>query len=229
MYFQKFDVENSDGNLYWHQYMQNILAAQSEGNTLRKTLNEFNAINYPYTFIIPVYENMPSSAFARPSTTSTNKGIETDLVSINVTSSIKMRNVANGSTTVGYLYSGEIATRLEIATSKVNGAYWDKILKADGTVGYVARSTGDSESTYKLYIVSLKENNQGNLGDNVTSKKGDANNDGKITASDYVLIKNSIMGMYTLSEEQKENADYNSDGKITASDYVLIKNKIMEN
>ena len=31
LYLQKFDVDNSDEELYWHQYMQNILAAQSEG------------------------------------------------------------------------------------------------------------------------------------------------------------------------------------------------------
>ena len=52
---------------------------------------------------------------------------------------------------------------------------------------------------------------------------------GKITSSDYVLIKNYIMGTGTLSEEAKKCADYNGDGKITSSDYVLIKNYIMNN
>ena len=37
LYFQKFDVESSDNSLYYHQYMQNILAAQKEGETLKKT------------------------------------------------------------------------------------------------------------------------------------------------------------------------------------------------
>ena len=59
--------------------------------------------------------------------------------------------------------------------------------------------------------------------------KGDVNLDGKITASDYVNIKNYILGSKELNDQAKSNADVNSDGKITAGDYVLVKNKIMNN
>ena len=34
LYLQKFDVDNSDNSMYSHQYMQNVMAAQSEGTTL---------------------------------------------------------------------------------------------------------------------------------------------------------------------------------------------------
>ncbi|MBR1884595.1 MAG: hypothetical protein IJ809_06720 [Clostridia bacterium] len=57
--------------------------------------------------------------------------------------------------------------------------------------------------------------------------KGDVNGDAKITASDYVIIKNFIMGTSNLEKVQTDGADVNKDGKITASDYVLIKNHIM--
>ena len=57
--------------------------------------------------------------------------------------------------------------------------------------------------------------------------KGDVNGDSNITASDYVLIKNSIMGTNNLTDIQKLGADVNGDSNITASDYVLIKNHIM--
>ena len=62
------------------------------------------------------------------------------------------------------------------------------------------------------------------------SKYGDVNGDGKIKASDYVIIKNYIMGEGDFSfDAYKSNAaDINRDGKIKASDYVLIKNYIME-
>lgn len=56
---------------------------------------------------------------------------------------------------------------------------------------------------------------------------GDANGDGKITAVDYVRVKNSIMGSSTLSGAYKEASDANKDGKVTAVDYVKIKNSIM--
>lgn len=56
---------------------------------------------------------------------------------------------------------------------------------------------------------------------------GDTNGDGKIAASDYVKIKNHIMGKTTLSGAYSTAADVNKDGKIAASDYVKIKNQIM--
>ena len=60
-------------------------------------------------------------------------------------------------------------------------------------------------------------------------KLGDVNGDGRIKASDYVLIKNHIMSPETskLSDIQKKSADVNKDKNIKASDYVLIKNYIM--
>ena len=253
MYLQKFDVDNSDGNMYWHQYMQNILAAQKEGETLKKTLSTINAVSGEYTFIIPVYENMPSTVALRPSTTLSNVEVSTDLVIVNVNSSLKIRSAPAGTTTVGYLYAGEIVTRIQKATEKVNGTYWDKVLSSGGVEGYAARNTYDGDSAYKLYLVPLSDEilingSEGNTNESNEIKqdeinivntnqnndasssgliKGDVNSDGKITSSDYVLIKNHIMGTKMLSEEAKKYADYNEDGKITSSDYVLIKNYIM--
>lgn len=162
LYFQKFDVDNSDGNLYWHQYMTNILAAQNEGTTLRKTFEKVGAIDANYTFIIPVYKNMPSSACLRPS--ENNTIISTDLVKVNVNNSLYLRSEPKkASSTVGSIYKNEIVTRLSKATSKVDGTYWDYVMKADGTKGYAARQTYDSESTYKLYLVPVDgENSSGN-------------------------------------------------------------------
>ena len=56
---------------------------------------------------------------------------------------------------------------------------------------------------------------------------GDVSGDGKISATDYVKIKNRIMGTNKLSGAYKEAADVNRDGKISATDYVKVKNQIM--
>lgn len=56
---------------------------------------------------------------------------------------------------------------------------------------------------------------------------GDVNQDGNITPTDYVLVKNHIMKKSTLSGIGLKAADMNQDGNITPTDYVLIKNKIM--
>lgn len=154
IYLKKFDVDYSDGSLYWHQYQQNILAAQSEGEKIRDALRKVNAIDAPYTFIIPLYENTPSVICRKPNTTDGESTIESDIVIVNVNNTLTIRTSPNGSTLSGIvLYSGEIVTRLNKATTKVGGTYWDYILKSDGTRGYVARETKDSESPYKLYLV----------------------------------------------------------------------------
>ena len=152
LYFQKFDVENSDGKLYWHQYQQNILAAQNEGVTIRKTFEEINAIDAEYTFVIPVYENMPEKEQGKPSTTRTINTLISDLVKVNVKETITLRKTANGAK-LGTLYANEIVTRLEKAKEQVSGTYWDKVMKSDGTIGYVARETYKGEEEYKLYLM----------------------------------------------------------------------------
>ncbi len=57
--------------------------------------------------------------------------------------------------------------------------------------------------------------------------KGDANGDGLIYATDYVKIKNQIMGRPTLQGAYYLAADIDNDGNIYATDYVKIKNYIM--
>lgn len=289
LYLQKFDVDNTDGTLYWHQYQQNILAAQNEGKKMKSTVQEIEALTNSYTFIIPVFDNMPTTASTKPGENKNQDDNITDLVRVNVDNTLYLRESPNGSRMDKYLKSGEIVTRLEKATSKVNGTYWDHVMKSDGTKGYAARETYESEEKYKLYLVPVnetKDNNDDNIdididasnikvdknskmvfvtpevkakdikahltdaniidlsGNEVNDdkslgtgyminkkytiiKQGDCNGDGEITASDYVLIKNDIMGSTLLNETLSKGADYNQDGEITASDYVLVKNYIM--
>jgi len=156
LYLQKFDVDNSDGKLYWHQYQQNILAAQNEGVTIRETFKEINALESEYTFVIPLYENAPKTASPRPLTDKSIDITNAEQVKVNVKQSINLRATASGEV-IGVLNAEEVVFRLEKATEKINGTYWDKVMKADGTIGYVARETYDYEPEYKLYLIPIKE------------------------------------------------------------------------
>ena len=70
---------------------------------------------------------------------------------------------------------------------------------------------------------------QGILQDYTCIMYADVNEDGEITASDYVLIKNHIMEVTDIYDaNQKKAADVNCDEEISAGDYVLIKNHIMD-
>ena len=59
--------------------------------------------------------------------------------------------------------------------------------------------------------------------------RGDINGDGKISALDYVMVKNHIMRTSVITNKVTiKAADVNNDGNISALDYVSIKNMIMK-
>ncbi len=236
LYLQKFDVENSDGSLYTHQYMQNLLAAKNEASGITKVVNNLG-IDNSYNFIIPVYENMPAFAETEPNL---EYIVVEDLVKVNVTGTLRMRNAPSGNQTIGWLNGGDIITRVEMAQNKVNGTYWDKVKSAAGVYGYVARETYENSQEYKLYLLPVEDAQpevpnpdeetpeEPDEEEIIKVKIGDVNNDGKISPTDYVLIKNHIMQVKLLQTDiEKKAADVNKDGKISPTDYVLIKNHIM--
>ena len=71
LYLQKFDVDASDGTLYTHQYMQNIMAPYSESSMVKSAYAKTGALDSPFVFKIPVYDNMPEQACPVPSGTVT--------------------------------------------------------------------------------------------------------------------------------------------------------------
>lgn len=66
LYLQKFDVDASDGTLFYHQYMQNITAPYTESQMVKKAYVETASLDNPFVFKIPVYKDMPSSACPVP-------------------------------------------------------------------------------------------------------------------------------------------------------------------
>ena len=75
MYLQKFNVHPSSSKNFWGQYMQNVAAAWSESATIYNAYAKSGLLDTAFTFIIPVYSNMPAScpdpggAFAAKSNT----------------------------------------------------------------------------------------------------------------------------------------------------------------
>ncbi|MCR5146063.1 MAG: N-acetylmuramoyl-L-alanine amidase [Clostridia bacterium] len=56
---------------------------------------------------------------------------------------------------------------------------------------------------------------------------GDLSEDGKITAADYVYIKDHIMETDRIDDYKLDIADVSRDGKVSTKDYLLIKDHIM--
>lgn len=68
LYFQKFDVIDNEDGYYQHQYAQNISMAYSEGARYFSGYASINMLDNSFTFVIPVYENMPADFGVMPET-----------------------------------------------------------------------------------------------------------------------------------------------------------------
>lgn len=373
LYLQKYDVDNSDGKLYYHQYMGNVEAAATECRSVRSSYSSLGMLDNSFTFLIPVYENMPDTVCGSPDSAT----IVTQNVQINGTN-VQIRNSPSLiGTVVTKLNTGDVVLRIECASSQNDGYYWDKIVLSNGAKAYVARNfisqiadvtncnisavantsvnlrngpgtngtkvittliygqavtiiekgaynglndfdwvrvklsngtqgyiasrylnemgeaavvpENNSSSNYKIATIKCDEGSSVRIrsdastsssvvtkcsrGTTVTilqenvaqaneytwdkivtsdglegfvanqylekssssesaatpvaNNNGDVNGNGQLDASDYVLVKNHIMGKSTLSDNQTKVGDVNGNGQIDASDYVLIKKKIM--
>ena len=140
LYYQKFNVSGKSP-IASHQYQQNIMAAQSQGTSLKQYYGASTTAQ-TYTFIIPLYENMPKTVSARPDPTKENTITFENGVVQNVSTSLKVRASANG-TAIGALNNGESIKIIERAKNKIGNYFWDLIVSnVDGTYGYAAREVG---------------------------------------------------------------------------------------
>ena len=122
--------------------MQNISAHISEGLNVYKAYNNIGVLEQNFNFIIPVYENMPETISARP-TTEYNLVTE-NVVLTNVNSYANMRSgKATWYSILAEVPLGTVLLRIETAKSIQNGYYWDKVIyfkDNQAIMGYVARN-----------------------------------------------------------------------------------------
>lgn len=144
LYLQKFDVDNQEGSLYVHQYMQNIMAPASECSSIRKSYQQLGAFdknsNFKINFVIPVYRNMPSTPCREPQ--SSGEVIMDDIVTEDVEITGDGVNVrsekSTSSESIAKLNKGDRVLRIEKANKEVNGYKWDCIVLSDGRKGYIS-------------------------------------------------------------------------------------------
>ena len=70
LYLEKYNVNpNGTYKPYTHQYMQNISAPTTEAQSIKKLYQNAKALDSPFVFKIPVYENMPHEVCGIPEKT----------------------------------------------------------------------------------------------------------------------------------------------------------------
>ena len=140
IYLQKFHVnDTNNGELFWHQYMTNVLAPYSESNIIYKGYANSNLLDTSINFIIPVYNNMTDIQAESPAINSSDYEADNTKVYANVETSL---NVRSGPSTsyekITSVSKNEIMTR--IAKGKQSGDLWDRVILENGIVGYVFQS-----------------------------------------------------------------------------------------
>ena len=135
VYLQKFNVDSQDGSLYNHQYQANIQAPESETRKSYTSYSELGLLDSKLNFVIPLYENMPVEVSAKPSA-------EFNIVTENVTvidTNINIRQAkSTESEIIAKVNTGDVLLRIEKGLIKVNDYIWDKVVLADGTIGYIS-------------------------------------------------------------------------------------------
>lgn len=140
VYLQKFHVtSNNGGELFWHQYMTNVLAPYSESKLIYNGYANMNMLSNSMTFIIPIYNNMPEMPVENPNI------LESDFVSDNTKVYADVQTTLN--IREGPSSSYEILTTVDrnvemtrIAKGKQSGELWDKVKLPNGIVGYAFQS-----------------------------------------------------------------------------------------
>ena len=140
IYLQKFHVvDTSSGGLFWHQYMTNVLAPYSEGKLTYQGYQKSNLLDLPISFIIPVYNNMPSLPTQTPHIGANDFVSDSTKMYANVTTTLNVRSGPGTSyETLTSIPAGEIVTR--IARGIQSGERWDRVQLQNGMVGYIFQS-----------------------------------------------------------------------------------------
>lgn len=137
LYLEKYNVSQETGSLYKHQYQANIEAALSEGKSIYNSYLGMGVLDNSFNFIIPIYENMPATISLMPSLghniVTENVVLKTGNTNINI-----RKEKSTNSASIERVNQGDVLLRIEKGTIKENGYTWDKVVLADGRIGYIS-------------------------------------------------------------------------------------------
>lgn len=236
IYFQKFNVSsNKKYNAYTHQYQTNIMAPETESASIYKSYKSNGKLGNNYTFVIPVYNNRPDSAF-KVSRTDTvggstpsvppdsNQGENGDSGNNGeekpnppkpvISPETKIAN-AGYSLATGYLtkvaYGSDVSEiRTKIANQDAKVGYMNSAWQTK-TSGRI--STGDIISVDdKVFQIAVY---------------GDISGDGNISIKDLLLVQKYLLRSQTLTDANKLAADVSHDGNVTIKDLLLIQKYLL--
>ncbi len=203
--------------LFWHQYMTNVLAPYSEAKSIYNGYQKSGMLEMAMTFIIPVYENMPTIPTQSPS------------ININEFTQDNTKVYCNGTNVnlrTGPSTSYEIITTVSnpdkmtrIAKGNQAGERWDKVILENGMVGYMYQ-------TYVTEVPPVQIEKIDVTIDNTTLQKGERKQL-KITISPQEAGNHKVL--YTSSNPEIATVDNKGNLQALHSGTTTITVKAEEN
>ncbi len=207
-YFQKFNVVNTESGLYYHQYMQNLSAASTEGASLRKIHTDWE--NSAITFRIPVYENMPQEPSPLPAQV-TNNYNDLDTLAIN---GQEVENFAEKTTSYAVKVSGggvfKITGSCPMPGTKVNCPKEVYLNPGQYTKTVTVTAVDGTKKDYAISFVITE------------GRKGDADNDGELSALDALIMLKSVANMIQVEGPHSPQMDPDGSGRADANDALMV-------
>lgn len=202
IYLQKFHVyDTTDDELFWHQYMTNVLAPYSESKLIYTGYANSNLLNSSMSFVIPVYNNMPELPCTSPAISSSDFTTDNTKVYANVETSLNVRSGPGTSyESLTTIPSGTKMTR--IAKGKQKGELWDRVKLESGLAGYVFQTYVEEVPNVQVEKITLSL-------DKTTINKGER-----------IKIKANISPEDAVDKTLKYSSDNTSVATVSSDGYI---------
>lgn len=227
LYYQKFDVVDGGNGLYNHQYMSNVQAPYSE-SAIRAGKATKAELESALTFIIPVYQEMPTQKTELPKKTGNNNNFLDALTvkGCKLTPSFDRYTDEYSGMVDGDVTSIQITATLNNAKATVKGTGTVKLKPGENIIPVTVTATSGQSRVYTLSITRdapLPE------GERPT-----------ITGEDYILTEDVVTGVQPGTDVQKfvdalkiekgtgrlvdADGKVKTDGKVATGDILQLMN-----
>ena len=179
LYFEKFNVVNNCP-YYSHQYMTNVTAALTEGQSVAKGYSDKNQA---FTFRIPVYDNMPSSAVGFNKAGDTNNYLQSLCISgVTLTPSFNGATTSYSAVVSNSISSVVVSANPVSANSGITGTGSYSLTVGNNAIKINCKSQSGDTRTYTINI-----NRQASVANNTNNNNNIINSSVSISSSKYKI------------------------------------------
>ena len=225
-YYMNFNMKQIDK--LWHQYATNIADTYGKAQSLSKSYASLT--NAELDFKIPVYKNMPSSAYTLPAKTSNLNNYYINGMSVTSSGTSSSLNPSFSMYQMSYDLNVWNDTNINISVPSGASITSAKSFPLELGQNKVVLTVKSQSGYTNDYVINVKADKACTLYINnpsgpaaVVYNKGDINGDGKISVSDMSTVRLHLLGKYTITGSPLKAADVNSDGKVSISDMSTIR------